>query len=221
MAATRDRLSSIRLYALLTQSHCRRPWRETAQALLSGGADVIQLREKALPDRELLARARVLRELTARAGALLIINDRPDVALLSGADGVHLGQDDLPPADVRKMLGPGPIIGWSAHSAEQAEKAAELSADYIGVGPVAPTATKGYTEGKGAGLVRQVCARVRLPAVAIGGITPDNAASVIMAGATAVAVCSALCGAEDPEAAARELRAIVEGAARERAERHG
>jgi len=217
MAGIRDRLASVRLYALLTECHCRRPWRETAEALLAGGADLIQLREKRLADRELLGRARLLRELTGRAGALLIVNDRPDVALLSEADGVHLGQEDLPPPEVREVVGSRLIIGWSTHSAEQAEKAARLPVDYVGVGPVAPTATKGYEQSKGPELVRQVCARVRVPTIAIGGITADNAASVIEAGAVGVAVCSALCGAEDPEAAARELRAIVQRAAQRQA----
>lgn len=220
MVGAREKLKAMRLYALLTERHCRRPWRETAEALLAGGADVIQLREKELPDRELLARARLLRKLTAQAGALLIINDRPDVALMSGADGVHLGQHDLPATDVRKLAGPDLIIGWSTHSPEQARQAADLPVDYIGVGPVAATATKGYREGKGPELVRAVCACVELPTVAIGGITAHNAASVIEAGATGVAVCAALCSADDPAAAARELRAVVERAARGRGGAH-
>jgi thiamine-phosphate pyrophosphorylase len=220
MADRRHKLAATRLYALLTEQHCRRPWRETAESLLAGGADAIQLREKALPDGEFLARARTLRELTARAGALLIINDRSDVALLSEADGVHLGQGDLPPADARDLLGPDLIIGWSTHSAEQASLARGLPVDYVGVGPFAPTTTKGYRHGMGAELVRSVCSHVKVPAVAIGGITARNAAEAIEAGASAVAVCQALCSAEDPEAAARELRAAVEGAARRRSNLH-
>ncbi|MHC4592677.1 MAG: thiamine phosphate synthase [Planctomycetota bacterium] len=216
MPEPRAKLETMRLYALLTERHCRRPWRETAELLLAGGADVIQLREKDLPDGQLLARAGILREMTAEAGALLIINDRPDVALVSGADGVHLGQDDLPPAHVRGMVGSDMLIGWSTHSVEQAAQAQQLPVDYIGVGPVHPTDTKGYETGIGVELVRQVCARVRCPTVAIGGITRDNAAAVVEAGATAVAACSALCGAEDAGAAARELRAVVEEARRAR-----
>jgi thiamine-phosphate pyrophosphorylase len=212
MAGPRDRLRSVRLHALLTERHCAGPWRRTAEQLLAGGADVVQLREKELPDGELLARAAALRELTERAGALLIINDRPDVALLCGADGVHLGQHDLPPERVRELVGADLLVGWSTHSAEQADEAARLPVDYVGVGPFAPTATKGYEEGLGPALVREVCARLTVPAVAIGGITRHNAAEAVRAGAAAVAVCSALCGADDPEAAARELRAIVEAA---------
>jgi len=206
----------MRLYALLTEQHCRRPWQETAELLLAGGADVIQLREKDLLGAELLARARILRAMTERAGALLIINDRPDVALLAEADGVHLGHEDLPPEEVRKLIGPDLLIGWSTHSAEQAARVAELPVDYVGVGPVAATATKGYTEGMGPELVRAVCAVVRIPTVAIGGITPHNAASVVEAGATAVAACQVLCGSEDVEAAARELRSVVARAAASR-----
>ncbi|KPK62053.1 MAG: hypothetical protein AMK73_06870 [Planctomycetes bacterium SM23_32] len=219
MPDARDRLQSVRLYAVLTERHCRRPWRQTAELLLAGGADAIQLREKELPDGPLLVRGQALRQLTAHAGALLIINDRPDVALLCGADGVHLGQDDLPPARVRELVGPEMLIGWSTHSVVQAEEADQLPVDYVGVGPVAPTATKGYDEGLGVELVREVCARLTVPAVAIGGMTRHNAAAAVRAGATAVAACSALCGAEDPEAAARELRAVVVAVLNERGAR--
>ncbi len=214
-----QRLLQMRLYALLTERHCRLPWRETAERLLAGGADVIQLREKDLPDRELVRRACILRELACSAGALLIVNDRPDVALIAQADGVHLGQDDLPPEPVRNMVGPEMLIGVSTHSPDQAALAAGLGADYIGVGPFAATATRGYTEGKGPQLVRRVRERVELPIVAIGGITAANAPQAVRAGATAVAACAALCGAEDPERAARELRAAVEQAHREEAGR--
>jgi len=208
--------ASMRVYAILTERFCRLPWRTTAEAVLAGGADVLQLREKELADRELLERARILRDLTHRSGALLIVNDRPDVAVLSGADGVHLGQDDLPPAEVRRMVGPGMLVGWSTHSAAQAAEAAGLPVDYIGVGPFAPTATKGYETGMGPELVNAARRRTGLPIVAIGGITCDNAARAIEAGATAVAACAALCGADDPEAAARRLGAVLERVAGER-----
>jgi thiamine-phosphate pyrophosphorylase len=204
----------MRLYALLTERWCARPWRETAGLILEGGADVLQLREKDLPARDLLARARLLRDLTAAAGALLIVNDRPDVAFLSGADGVHLGQDDLPPREARRLLEGGMIVGLSAGSAEEARRAEQDGADYVGVGPVAPTATKGIAEGRGPELVQEVARAVELPVVAIGGIDRANAAAAVRAGATAVAACAALCSADDPLAAARALRAEVEGAIR-------
>lgn len=207
---SRPALDRVRLYALLSERHCRLPWRATAEALLAGGADAIQLREKDLPDAELLERARVLRELTAAHGALLIVNDRPDVAVLSGAGGVHLGQDDLPPAEVRRLAGPDVLIGWSTHSAEQARRASGLPVDYIGVGPFAATPTKGYQTGLGPELVRAARAQTGLPIVAIGGITCENAPEAVGAGATAVAACAALCDVDDPEAAATRLRAAVE-----------
>lgn len=209
-AGKTGRLRSMRLYALLTQAHCRRGWLQTARALLEGGVDAIQLREKELAGGELLERARELRELTRAHATLFIINDRPDVAMLSDADGVHLGQEDLPPEDVRELLGPEAIIGLSTHSVAQAEAAAERGADYIGVGPAFPTRTKGYETGGGSELVRELCSATSLPTVAIGGITPARAGSVIGAGAGSVAACAALCGAHDPAEAARAFRRSIE-----------
>lgn len=203
------KLREMRVYALLTAEHCRLPVMETARALLRGGADVIQMREKDLEDGALLERADALRDLTAEFDALFIVNDRPDVALLCGADGVHLGDQDLPPERARELVGEGMAIGLSTHDAEQAGRAAERGADYVGVGPVHPTDTKGYTEGGGAELVRLLCGATDLPTVALGGMTAENAAEAREAGATAVAACSALCGAEDPETAAREFRDAV------------
>jgi len=209
--APRDRLRDVRLYALVTERHCRRPWLETARMLIEGGADVIQLREKELEGRELLERACRLRELTREQDVIFIVNDRLDVALLSGADGVHLGQDDLPPERVREAAGADIIVGLSTHAREQAAAAQSRGADYVGVGPVYPTRTKGYDEGGGARLVAELCAATRLPTVAIGGITPENAAAAIRAGAQAVAACGALCSADDPRAAARAFLEAVRG----------
>ena len=210
MHAKRERLESMRLYALITEALCRRPWLETARLLLEGGVEVIQLREKALEGKELLARARALRQLTNEFSALFIVNDRPDVAVLSGADGVHLGQDDLPVEEVRRLAGEDMIIGLSTHTPEQAREAQGRGADYVGVGPVFPTETRGYREGGGLELVRALCRETQLPTVAIGGITAENAAGVWRAGAQAVAASAALCGAEDPRLAARHfLEAFV------------
>ncbi len=209
----REKLNEVRLYALLTEESCRRPWQATAELLLSGGVDAVQLREKDLDDAELLSRAHLLRNLTAEAGALFIVNDRPDLALLSEADGVHLGQDDLPPGPVRSLVGGGMLVGISTHSVPQARAALSAGADYIGVGPVAPTSTKNYPRGMGPDLVRSVCAEVDVPAFAIGGIDMENVMEAVRAGATGVAVCSVLCGAEDPEEAARRMRAAAEEAA--------
>ena len=177
--------------------------------LLEGGVDVLQLREKRLEARELLARAEELRRMSDGFGALLIINDRPDVAVLCGADGVHLGQDDLPPERVRELVGEGLLIGLSTHTAEQAREAAARGADYIGVGPVFPSPTKGYEQGGGPELVAELCASTDLPTVAIGGITLDRVQEVLAAGADAIAVCQALCGAPEPAAAAREFLNVL------------
>ncbi len=221
MADRRERLRSVRLYALLTERQCRRPWRDTAELLLRGGVDAIQLREKRMPDAELLERARVLRGMTAEADALFLVNDRPDIALLSRADGVHVGQGDLPPAEVRSLVGRDVLIGVSTHSLEQAQAACQSPVDYVAIGPVAPTETKGYDSGIGMDLVADVCACCAaedLPVVAIGGIVHDTVAPVMRAGATAIAVCSALCSDRDPMSAAQELRALLEKAVCERDE---
>ncbi len=221
MRDARSKLRSMRLYVLITERFCRRPWRETAEMVLTAGVDVIQLREDRMADGELLDRACVLRDLTTETGALLIINDRPDIALMSRADGVHLGQADLPPQDVRGLVGPHVSIGVSTHSMDQVREACELAVDYVAIGPIAPTTTKDYKRGSGLRLVQNVCARCALsdlPVVAIGGINRGNAAEIMDTGPTAVAVCSAVCSAENPLEAAHELRALVEEAVQRRSE---
>jgi len=220
MNERREKLCRMRLYALLTEEHCRRSWRWTAAQMLEGGVDVLQLREKRLDGRELLKRAEELRKMTERFGALLIINDRPDVALLSGADGVHLGQDDLPPERVREMVGGELLIGLSTHTAGQAREARFRGADYIGVGPAYPTDTKGYGQGGGPVLVAQLCTATDLPTVAIGGITLDRAAEVVAAGADAIAVCQALCASPEPGTAARQFVRLLGRRARKRGTRN-
>jgi len=213
MTDAREKLRSVRVYAVLTERLCRMPWRETAEALLAGGVDALQLREKELPAGELLRRARVLRRLTADADTLLIVNDRPDVAILCGADGVHVGQEDLPVVEVRRLVGPEMLLGLSVDSVEEAKAVVREPVDYLGVGPAYPTSSKEVAFGRGIDAIRDVCAAVDLPVVAIGGITPDNAEEAIAAGATGVASISALCSAPDPAAAARAMRRAVDRAA--------
>jgi thiamine-phosphate pyrophosphorylase len=215
------RFEPVRLYVLLTGALCRRDPVETARAALAGGADCIQLREKACPpagpggghwlgDRDLLNLARRLRELTTEAGALLIVNDRPDIAALAGADGVHLGQDDLPIAPARRLLPGRALIGRSTHSLEQARRAEAEGADYIGVGPMFSTATKDAGAAVGPGLLKEVAAAVSVPLVAIGGINLKNVSELLAAGCRRVAVCSAVIASDDPAAAAAELRSALE-----------
>jgi thiamine-phosphate pyrophosphorylase len=175
-------------------------------------ADVgmIQLRDKNLSDRELLAHARKLREHchSPRAedeGCLLIINDRADIAAAVDADGVHLGQDDLPVKTSREILGPRKIIGVSTHSIEQARQAALDGADYIGVGPTFPSTTKSFEEFPGTALLKQVAEEISLPAFAIGGITLENLSEVLATGIKRVAVSGAIANADDPGRVAREF----------------
>ena len=186
---------------------------EAAGQAAAGGARLVQLREKHASTREFVELARGLMALLRPLGAQLIINDRVDVALAADADGVHVGQDDMHPADVRALLGPDKIIGLSVTGEDEARAAKGLPVDYLGAGPVFATATKadaGAPQGL-AGLAR-MAALAEVPVAAIGAITAANAAAVLAAGADGLAVVSAICAAPDPRAAARELRAIVDAA---------
>jgi thiamine-phosphate pyrophosphorylase len=180
---------------------------------LAGGADVIQLREKNLPDRELLSRAREVRILTAQARARFVLNDRPDLARLAGADGVHLGQDDLTVRDARRIVGPNLVIGVSTHDRRQLDAAVVSGAGYLGVGPVFPSATKEFSEPELAGLafVQAASEATNLPFFAIGGITARNVRRVLEAGATRIAVSAAVVRADRPRRAAAKLKALLEG----------
>ena len=178
---------------------------------LAGGADVIQLREKGIPDRELLSRAREVRILTARAKARFILNDRPDLARLSGADGVHLGQDDVAVRDARRITGPNLLIGVSTHERAQLDAALVAGAGYLGVGPIFPSATKEFAEPELAGLAyaRVVAETTKLPWFAIGGINEENLERLLEAGASRIAVSAAVVRAERPRAAAARLKAML------------
>jgi thiamine-phosphate pyrophosphorylase len=187
---------------------------DVARMLVEGGADIIQLRAKAESREQIVAMARAILPITRPARVPLIVNDYPDIAREVGADGVHLGQEDLMEHDfvqVRKSLDPGKIIGISTHSLEQALVAEQLGADYIGVGPIFPTGTKPGRPAVGLELVRQVAALVNVPFVSIGGITLSNVRQVTEAGCRWVAVVSAILCASDATAQARALkRALAE-----------
>ncbi len=201
------------LYAIVDPLDTGRDPAALAAALLRGGARVVQLRWPGASARELLAAARAIRPLARAAGALFLVNDRPDVARAAEADGVHLGQDDLPVAAARRVLGAGRLIGVSTHDPGQARAAEAAGADYLGVGPVYATATKpDALAPRGLALVSAVRAAVRCPLVAIGGITPETAAAVRAAGADAVAMIGALVRAPDPEAAVRDVLARLSAA---------
>lgn len=189
----------------------------TVGEALEGGADVVQLREKNLDDREWLRRAREVRILTAKAGAVFLVNDRPDIARLAGADGVHVGQTDLKPRDARRILGPAPMIGVSTHTAEQLRAAVVDGADYLGVGPVFPSGTKSFAEEELAGLrhVEHAAESTGLPWFALGGIEPGNLDSVIRAGARRIAVSGAVVRSGRPREIARALKDRLDRAAAE------
>jgi thiamine-phosphate pyrophosphorylase len=203
-----------RLCVLLTESLCRHhAWHEVAKLAMDGGADCIQLREKSLPDRELLRRAGSLIELAKARNVAVIINDRPDIALLSGADGVHLGQTDMPIAAVRELAGTRLLIGVSTENLDQAHAATTSGADYIGLGPMFPTTTKDKPRLAGPAYIRQVLADEtlgRIPHLAIGGITAANAPELARAGCRGIAVSSFVCAAKDPATACRELLAAMQ-----------
>ena len=205
----RERLAGRPLYLLLTEALCHHGSGPALKGALAGGVGIVQIREKSLPDRQLLAHARRIREWTREADCLLIMNDRPDLALLCEADGVHVGQDELAVRDARRIVGPDRLVGVSTHSVDEALAAARDGADYIGVGPVFPSTTKQFEAFVGLDLVRAVSLATSLPAYAIGGIHSGNIADVVRAGARGVAVSAALCGAEDPQAAAKSLRAFL------------
>lgn len=207
----RGKLADARLYVLLTGSRCAASLDWLIQRAAAGGATVFQLREKDLTDRELIERARNVRRWTRSAGALFIVNDRPDIARITDADGVHLGQDDLPVRDARQIVGPDALIGVSTHSLDQVRRAVLAGADYIGLGPTFPSRTKAFEDFPGLGFVRAATAETSLPAFALGGIGPENIGSVAAAGGRRVAVSGAICAADDPEPVARVLRAALDG----------
>jgi len=209
-ARGRDQLARARLYVLLSGADCRAALDWTIARAAAGGADVIQLREKGLTDRELLSRAREVRDWTRTAGVLFIVNDRPDVARLVDADGVHLGQDDLSVKDARRIVGQDVLIGVSTHSSDQVRQAVLDGADYLGIGPVFPSKTKAFEHYPGLEFIRAAAELTSLPLFALGGITLATAPDVVRAGVWRIAVSAAIAQAEDPEQAARELRAAVE-----------
>jgi len=199
------RFEEVRLYVLLTAALCRQPWEKTLEAVLGAGVQAVQLREKGLPDWELLGRARLLVTACRQAGAISIINDRPDIAVLAGADGVHVGQEDLPCAAVRKMLGHEAVIGVSTENLAQARQAVAAGATYVGVGPMFPTATKDKPRLAGPAYAADAVGGLSVPCVAIGGITAQNVEQLTAVGVRSVAVCGAVIGDADPAARCREI----------------
>ncbi|HEY1685093.1 MAG TPA: thiamine phosphate synthase [Tepidisphaeraceae bacterium] len=199
-----------RLCVLITESVCKLPWLEAAEQAILGGADCLQLREKALEGGELLCRAKAFVQLCKKHNVISIINDRPDIAILADADGVHVGQTDLPATEVRKLIGPNKFVGVSTHNLDQAREAVRDGANYIGVGPIYKSPTKPRDFIPGLSFAAQVTKEIPIPTLAIAGITPQNASEVLATGITGLAVTAAVLASENPRSAAAELRQICD-----------
>lgn len=209
-AERRERLSGARLYLVAGSGVSD----ETVEAALAGGVDMLQLRAPELDDDETLARAAAWRRLCDRHGALLWLNDRPDLALRAGADGVHVGQADMPPAEVRELVGPDVLIGLSTHTPEQLEHGIAAGVDQLSVGPVWETPTKPGRPATGLEYVSAAASRrPPQPWFAIGGIDSSNVGEVVAAGAERIVVVRAIAEAEDSRVAAAELRSALEARA--------
>jgi thiamine-phosphate pyrophosphorylase len=207
--ARRARLSAARLYLVCAAHPAESELPTLLRAAIVGGVDVVQLREKHMPDEELASVANAARVLCEELGALLIVNDRPWVAREARADGIHVGQDDIPVAEVRELVGPGMLIGLSTHSPAQIDAVDARLVDYIGVGPIHETPTKPGRPAVGVELIRYAAANAPVPFFAIGGLDEHNLTATLDAGATRVCVLRAIAGATDPERAARALRDLL------------
>lgn len=215
-AADRRRIARARVYLLLTADCCRGgDWQAATRAAIDGGVDVIQLREKNLDGGELLNRAGWLAETCRSAGVLSVINDRPDIARLAGADGVHVGRSDLPVSAVRGIIRPTQFVGVSTHAMDQLDEAIAVGPDYVAMGPMFATTTKpdyavAGPEYAAAALPRLAAAG--LPHVAVGGVSLDNVAQLVERGVRCVAVCSAILRTDDVAAATRQFKSRLTGA---------
>jgi thiamine-phosphate pyrophosphorylase len=209
-ADRRARLAAARLYLVCGAMPTRHDLPDLIRGAVAGGVDIVQLREKHLPDDELAAVANAARALCERLGVLLIVNDRPLVAREVGADGVHVGQDDMPVADVRELVGPDLLVGLSTHSPGEIDGVDASLVDYIGVGPIHATPTKEGRPAVGVELAAHAVASSPVPFFAIGGLDGDNLAETLEAGAARVCVLRAIADADDPERAARSLRELLD-----------
>ena len=210
MNSKKKSLKNSRLYCVIDKQTCKNARiGHLASELSDNNVEMIQLRDKCSGKKEVLEEAFVLRRVLAKTKTIFIVNDHAEIAFLTDADGVHLGQDDLTIEAARKLLGKDKIIGLSCQSLRQAVEAQDKGADYIGIGPIFPTSTKPGYEAFGLDLVRQCSKKIRIPVFAIGGIDLENIKSVLKSGAKRVAVCSAVCAAKDPGLSARSFYRIL------------
>ena len=184
---------------------------EFVKAVCEAGIDIVQLRDKELHDRGLLERAAVARDAAHAAGALFLLNDRPDLAVACDADGVHVGQDDVPAAVARHIVGPDALVGLSTHAPEELAASAVQPVDYVSAGPVEPTPTKPGRPGTGLDYIRLAAESSPHPFFVTGGVSPATLPVIAAAGATRFVVVRALTEAADPAAVARELRRLLDG----------
>lgn len=210
--SSRDRLERIQLCVLIDSRDSVADFERLVKSLVEAGVRMIQLRDKRLDDRELVQRARRLRQLTRDTGTLCIINDRPDIAAAVDADGVHVGQEDLSVKDVQAIVGTAMLIGVSTHSIEQARAAVFDGANYLGAGPTFSSRTKSFNQFPGVEYLQEVAAEIRLPTFAIGGITAHNLDDVLATGVSRAAVGATVTAATDPACAARELLGMLKAA---------
>ena len=206
---TSAQLERVRLYLITDARPALQPFEAFLESAVAGGVGMVQLRDRELEDADLLRVAMRGAAVCSRLGVPFIVNDRVDIAMLAGADGVHLGQGDVPPSHARRIVGPAAIVGMSTHTPEQIAAAEHEPVDYIGVGPIHATPTKPGRPAVGTALVRYAAAHCSRPFFAIGGLEPSNVADVVEAGGRAVSVLRWVTQAHDPQAAARELIAAL------------
>ena len=202
----KDFLHRIRLYVLISSNIAKKSVKETARLVIDGGADAVQLREKTISDRKFISLAREVRDITTKRGSLLIINDRVHVVRKVNADGIHLGQQDMSALEARNIIGDEKIIGVSTHSITQARQAQKDGADYIAIGPIYPTSTKGHEPSVGIEIIHEISEAVSIPIIAIGAITLENLDGVLKAGASRIAVCSAIIDSKDIYSSTRQFK---------------
>ena len=202
----KDFLHRIRLYVLISSNIAKKSVKETARLVIDGGADAVQLREKTISDSKFISLAREVRDITTKRGSLLIINDRVHVVRKVNADGIHLGQQDMSALEARNIIGEEKIIGVSTHSITQARQAQKDGADYIAIGPIYPTSTKGHEPSVGIEIIHEISEAVSIPIIAIGAITLENLDEVLKAGASRIAVCSAIIGSKDIYSSTRQFK---------------